>query len=297
MIILETPKEMRAWSVAQKCAGRSIGFVPTMGALHEGHASLLRAAVMRDDVAVLSIFVNPTQFAPHEDFGKYPRTWEDDLAMAREIGVEAVYAPTAPAMYPPGYSTYIEVEVITEGLCSRTRPHFFRGVATVVTKLFTAVLPDHAYFGQKDAQQCAVIKRMAQDLDLGVEIVEMPIVREADGLAMSSRNRYLSAEERQRALCLSRSLETAEAALKAGERRANELILLVREGMAGVGIDYVELVDAATMQPLSTVDRPILLAVAAQVGPARLIDNLKFNPESTQNPCSPGCSQDTPQGG
>ena len=278
MQILETSADMRAWSLAQRCAGHSIGFVPTMGALHEGHASLMRAAVARDDVAVLSIFVNPTQFAPHEDLDKYPRTWETDLALSRDLGIHAVYAPTAGVMYPEGYATYIEVEGLTAGLCSRTRPHFFRGVATVVTKLFNAVLPDRAYFGQKDAQQCAVITRMARDLDLGVEIVEMPIVREPDGLAMSSRNRYLSAEDRQRALCLSEALRNAEAALAMGERDTARLVRLVRDSMTPVEIDYVELVDAATMTRVDQVDRPILLAVAAQVGPARLIDNLKFTP-------------------
>ena len=198
MKIIVTPDEMRAWSLARRCEGKTIGFVPTMGALHEGHGSLMREAVRRDGVAVLSIFVNPTQFAPSEDLDKYPRTFETDCRMAESIGVEAVYAPVASTMYPDGYSTYVNVEYVTERLCGASRPVFFRGVATVVTKLFCAVLPHRAYFGQKDAQQCAVVTRMARDLDLGVEIVEMPIVREADGLAMSSRNAYLSAAERER---------------------------------------------------------------------------------------------------
>ncbi|MBI2432352.1 MAG: pantoate--beta-alanine ligase [Candidatus Hydrogenedentes bacterium] len=278
MQVVRTPAEMRAWSLARKCAGRSIGFVPTMGALHEGHASLLREAVSRDHVSVLSIFVNPAQFAPNEDLDKYPRTWDADLALAEAIGVDLVYAPNAATMYPAGFATYVQVERLADGLCSRTRPHFFRGVATVVVKLFNAVLPDHAYFGQKDAQQCAVIRRMARDLDLGVEIVEMPIVRETDGLAMSSRNRYLGPEDRQRALCLHQGLQRAEALLRAGERDAATVKKLVREALSAVEIDYVELVDAETMAPLERVDRPVLLAVAAQVGPARLIDNIKFAP-------------------
>lgn len=282
MKILRTKEAMRAWSIAQKAAGKSIGFVPTMGALHEGHGSLMQASVAKNDVSVLSIFVNPTQFAPHEDYGQYPRTWETDLAMAEEIGIDAIYAPEPDSIYPEGYATYVTVEGLSVGLCSGTRPHFFRGVATVVAKLFNTVLPDRAYFGQKDAQQCAIITRMAQDLDTGVEVVEMPIVREADGLAMSSRNRYLSEADRTTALCLSRSLDAARALLDAGERDAAVVTAAVRAGMAAVEIDYVSLVDAATMAPVDTIERPILLAVAAQVGPARLIDNLKFFPSEIE---------------
>lgn len=282
MKLIHEPKEMRAWSMEQRCAGKSIGFVPTMGALHEGHRSLMQAARDRDDVAVLSIFVNPTQFAPHEDFNAYPRVMDADLAMAEEVGIDAVYAPGAQAMYPAGYTTYVSVEGVSEGLCGGSRPHFFRGVATVVTKLFTAVLPDYAYFGQKDAQQCAVIKRMARDLDLGVEIVEMPIVRDPDGLAMSSRNRYLSPEERERALCLSRALRDAEARLLGGEQNAAAIVEAVRDGLAEVEIDYVALVDAETMKPVARLEGPVLLAVAARIGTTRLIDNLKFSIANTR---------------
>ncbi len=278
MIILETPKAMRAWSLEQKRLGKTIGFVPTMGALHEGHLSLMRASVGENDVSVASIFVNPAQFAPNEDFNTYPRTFETDKAMCEEVGVRVIYAPGPKEMYPEGYSTYVTVEKVSAGLCSKTRPHFFRGVATVVAKLFNAVLPDRAYFGQKDAQQYAVIRRMVEDLDMGIEVIEMPIVREPDGLAMSSRNRYLGPEDRQRALCLSRSLFEAERMLKAGERSAAAIIAAVREGMKTVEIDYVEVVDARTMQPVERVEGPIVLAVAALVGPARLIDNIKFNP-------------------
>jgi pantoate--beta-alanine ligase len=265
---------MRAWSFAQRCAGKTIGFVPTMGALHEGHASLMWEASIKNDEAVASIFVNPAQFAPHEDFNKYPRTFEADSAKA--CGVNTLYVPMASGMYPPGYATYVDVERLTEGLCSKTRPHFFRGVATVVAKLFNAVLPHRAYFGQKDAQQYAVVKRMARDLDMDIEVVEMPIVREPDGLAMSSRNAYLSAEERQRALALSRSLFRAREMFEGGERNAAAIVDAVRGGMTGTDIDYVELVDADEFKPVDCVKGTVVLAVAAFVGKTRLIDNVKF---------------------
>ncbi|MCF6284514.1 MAG: pantoate--beta-alanine ligase [Candidatus Hydrogenedentes bacterium] len=276
MKIIHDKQAMRVWAIAEKAKGRSIGFVPTMGALHEGHASLVRAAVERDDVTVASVFVNPTQFAPHEDLDSYPRTFEEDCALLEKLGVDIVYAPDAETMYPEGYATYVTVEGLSEGLCSLTRPHFFRGVATVVTKLFCTVLPDRAYFGQKDAQQCAIIKRMAEDLDLAVEIVEMPIIRETDGLAMSSRNRYLSAEERQKALNISAALRRAQAMLAAGERDGAAIVNAVREGMAPLDIDYVVLVDARTMVPVDRICGEVLLAVAANMGSARLIDNIKF---------------------
>ncbi|MBI2423324.1 MAG: pantoate--beta-alanine ligase [Candidatus Hydrogenedentes bacterium] len=277
MILIRTKEAMRRWSLAQKGAGKSIGFVPTMGALHEGHASLMRASAAENDVSVVSIFVNPAQFAPHEDFDAYPRTFEDDAVLSEACGMTVIYAPEMASMYPAGYATYVTVEGLSEGLCSRTRPHFFRGVATVVAKLFNTVLPDRAYFGQKDAQQCAIITRMAADLDMGVSIVEMPIVREADGLAMSSRNKYLSAEERGPALSLSRALREAEALLLSGERRVEAIDACIRGHMAPVKIDYVEIVHAETMKPLQVIDGPVLIAVAANMGRARLIDNLKFD--------------------
>ena len=278
MKTLERPEDMRAWSDAQRALNKTIGFVPTMGALHAGHLSLADAAVQENDLAVASIFVNPTQFAPHEDFNKYPRPFEADMTKLEAAGVAAVYAPTPPDMYPEGYATYVNVEQVSEGLCGGSRPHFFRGVATVVTKLFNAVKPHRAYFGQKDAQQCAVIKRMTRDLDMGIDIIEMPIVREPDGLAMSSRNAYLGAEDRKRALCLSRALFEAEARLRQGERRAATLLQGVRDAMREVDIDYVALVDAETMRPVQEVTGPVLLAVAAQLPTARLIDNIKFDP-------------------
>ena len=279
MIVLDTADAMRAWSEEQRRAGKTIGFVPTMGALHEGHASLMRVASKENDIAIASIFVNPAQFAPHEDFDKYPRTWDADLKICEDCGVVAIYAPRKDAIYPPGYATYVDVEGLSEGLCGVTRPIFFRGVATVVMKLFNAVRPHRAYFGQKDAQQCAVIRRMTEDLEFGIEIVILPTVREADGLAMSSRNRYLSAEEHERALCLSRSLFAAEQMVRDGVRDAKAIVEFVRAGMADVQIDYVKLVDADTMQPVERIDRPGVLAVAAFVGPARLIDNVVLNPK------------------
>lgn len=279
MIVLRDPESMRAWSTEQRRQGHVIGFVPTMGALHEGHASLMREAVARNDVAVLSIFVNPTQFGPNEDFDAYPRTFEADSQMAEVTGIDAIYAPTASSMYPDGYATYVDVDRLSDNLCGASRPGHFRGVATVVAKLFNAVRPHRAYFGQKDAQQCAIIRRMARDLDFGIEIVAMPTVREADGLAMSSRNRYLNPEERTRALCLSQALQEGRELLDAGERDPARILETVRGRIAqtpGVALEYAELVDADEMTPI--VDRVrgrVLLAVAARVGQARLIDNIQ----------------------
>ncbi len=281
MEVFRTAESMRNWSRAQRAAGKRIGFVPTMGALHEGHLSLMRVAVQDNEVAVASIFVNPTQFAPHEDFDAYPRQFERDAAMCEAAGIVAIYAPMASGMYPENFSTYVLVEKVSEGLCGGSRPHFFRGVATVVTKLFNAVTPDRAYFGQKDAQQCAVITRMARDLDMGVEIVEMPIVREPDGLAMSSRNAYLSEEERVRALCISRALFAAQARMEAGERDAACVKAEVLQAMDEVTVDYVELVDADTMRSVETIEKPVLLAVAAVSGGTRLIDNIKYTPSES----------------
>jgi pantoate--beta-alanine ligase len=274
MQILETTEQMRAWSFARRAEGRTIGVVPTMGALHEGHASLMRASVAENDVTVLTLFVNPAQFAPHEDFDRYPRTFESDCAMAKAIGVDAVYAPDARTMYPAGYSTYVDVENLKEGLCGGSRPHFFRGVATVVTKLFNATVPDRAYFGQKDGQQAAVIRRMVRDLDFGIEIRVMPIVREADGLAMSSRNAYLSAADRQKALAISRALFAARARMEQGERDARIVIEAVRDGMRDLNIDYVSVVNAETMAPVERIAGTVMLAAAAWLGETRLIDNI-----------------------
>jgi len=293
MIILNTAKEMRQWSRDQRRDGRSIGLVPTMGALHEGHASLIRESVANNDVTVVSIFVNPAQFAPHEDFDTYPRTFETDRAMAESLGAVAIYAPRSDSVYPEGYATYVNVERLSEGLCGGSRPVFFQGISTVVTKLFNAVEPDCAYFGQKDAQQCAIIKRMVRDLEFDIDIVEMPIIREVDGLAMSSRNRYLSDGDRKRALNLSRALEQARTLLDAGERNAKTVIKAVREAMQDVPIDYIALVDADDITPLESIDRPILIAVAANIGLARLIDNIKFTPVECKAMATPAESVDS----
>jgi pantoate--beta-alanine ligase len=252
-----------------------------MGGLHEGHASLMRESVSCNDVSVLSIFVNPAQFAPHEDFDRYPRTFEADLALAEEIGIDAVYAPTSSTMYAQDFASYVTVERVQEGLCGGSRPHFFRGVATVVTKLFNAVLPHRAYFGQKDAQQCAVIKRMVRDLDFGIEIVELPIVRDADGLALSSRNQYLSSAERMKALNLSKALARGVELMERGERDVRRIEEAVRTELAGLDIDYVAVVDADSIEPLAVAQGKVLLAAAAHVGATRLIDNVKYTiPES-----------------
>ncbi len=278
MRVLETAEVMRGWSLEQRKAGRTLGFVPTMGALHEGHASLIRQSVADCDVSVVSIFVNPAQFGPNEDYERYPRTFEADKGMAEDLGGDAIYAPDVRAMYPADYATYVDVlGPLTERLCGRSRPGHFRGVTTVVAKLFNAVQPHRAYFGQKDAQQLAVIRRMTRDLDFGTEIVGLPIVREADGLALSSRNQYLTPEERGRALCIPRALEKGRALMGNGERSAKAVCEAVRDGLAHVNaLDYVELVDAENLEPLEEIRPPALLAVAAKVGETRLIDNIKL---------------------
>lgn len=278
MKILRTPAEMRRWSLEQRAAGKSIGLVPTMGALHAGHKALVEASAARDDVTVASIFVNPAQFAPHEDFDKYPRAFEGDCRLIESAGGQAVYAPDTATMYPEGYATYVEVKGLQDGLCGKTRPHFFRGVATVVTKLFNAVLPDRAYFGLKDGQQSVIIQRMVKDLDFGLEIVTIPTVRETDGLAMSSRNAYLSAEERERGLSLSRALFHGKALMEQGERDGKTIVDEVRAMLDQVKVDYVDLVDGVDLKPVERVKGPVMLAVAAFVGNTRLIDNVRFEP-------------------
>jgi pantoate--beta-alanine ligase len=280
--LVRTPAEMRARSDAWRQAGKRIAFVPTMGFLHRGHVSLLDEGRRRGDVLALSIFVNPTQFGPREDLSRYPRDLDGDLAKAERAGVDVAYLPDAAAMYPPGFQTFVTVEEMQEGLCGASRPGHFRGVATVVLNLLHAEQPHVALFGCKDYQQLQVIRRMVADLDLGVEIVGLPIVREADGLAMSSRNAYLSPDERQRALALSQALAAAREAFAAGERDAARLVDAARATLqrtAGVRLDYLELRDAGTLAPLDgRVDAPVLLAVAAFVGSTRLIDNQLLEP-------------------
>ncbi|HUN86358.1 MAG TPA: pantoate--beta-alanine ligase [Terracidiphilus sp.] len=277
MKILRTVEELRVWSRASRQGGRTVGLVPTMGALHAGHASLIRAAGQQCDVVVVSIFVNPTQFGPNEDFSRYPRTFEADCAVAEHEGADAVFAPAVEEIYPPGSATFVDVEGLSNRLDGKSRPGHFRGVATVVTKLLIAAEADKAFFGQKDAAQVAVLRRMAMDLRIGTEIAVCPIVREPDGLALSSRNLYLSKLERKQALVLSRAIRQVETLVAQGERRADALIVTARAVFAaepGVRVDYIELVDWATLEPVEMAAPRSLFAVAAYVGATRLIDNV-----------------------
>lgn len=256
--------------------GAQVSLVPTMGFFHEGHLSLMRAARDESDFVVVSIFVNPIQFAPTEDLAAYPRDFDRDMAMGSAVGVDLFFVPPDEEIYPRGFDTKIEVGRVAEGLCAETRPGHFQGVATVVAKLFNIVRPDKAYFGQKDAQQAAVIRRMTEDLNFGIEIRVCPTVREADGLAMSSRNAYLSPEERGQAGVLYKALSEARAAAAAGETSASRLRRLIKKAIAAnymVDLEYVRIIDPDTMEPVAAVDRPALAAVAAKVSRARLIDN------------------------
>ncbi|SEF78856.1 pantothenate synthetase [Caloramator fervidus] len=256
--------------------GKTIGFVPTMGYLHDGHKSLIERAREENEVVVVSVFVNPTQFGPNEDYDRYPRDEERDIKVCSEAGCDIMFIPNKDDMYGQDYSTYVEVLNLTEGLCGASRPGHFRGVATVVTKLFNIVKPTRAYFGQKDAQQLAVIKRMVEDLNMDVEIVPCPIVREKDGLAMSSRNVYLSEDERKQALVLYKSLKLAEDLIKNGERNVEkikgEMIKLINTAKDSV-IDYVEIVDNKNLKPLEKIEGEVLIAIAVKIGKTRLIDN------------------------
>jgi pantoate--beta-alanine ligase len=276
MQVLRTPAELSEWTETARRQGRRVGLVPTMGFLHRGHLSLMEASRQRADTTAVSIFVNPTQFGPNEDLGRYPRDLEGDLHKCRAAKVDAVFAPEAGAMYPPGHRTFVEVTQLQDGLCGGRRPGHFRGVATVVTQLFALGRPHLAVFGEKDWQQLQIIRRLVVDLHLGVEVVGMPIVREPDGLALSSRNAYLSPPERARALALSRGLRAAQDRWKAAERRADALREAVRGELqaAEVREEYVELVEPDTLQPLERAERPdARLLVAGFVGATRLIDN------------------------
>jgi pantoate--beta-alanine ligase len=279
MRVIRTVAELRAWSREARIAGKSVGLVPTMGALHEGHLSLVRAARESCGAVAASIFVNPTQFGPNEDFALYPRTFDADCALLEAEGVEIVFAPSPEEMYRPGSTTFVEVAGLSDRLDGKSRPGHFRGVATVVAKLLIAAEPDRAFFGQKDAAQVAVLRRMAADLGLPVELVVGPIVREADGLAMSSRNRYLSEEERKQALVLSRALNAVQGLALGGETRASTLIEAARRIIStepAVRVDYMAAVDWATLEAVDEICSGSLFAVAAYVGSTRLIDNLVF---------------------
>jgi pantoate--beta-alanine ligase len=287
MKICATISEARAACREARASRQRLGLVPTMGALHEGHLSLVRAAKTQCDAVAVSIFVNPTQFGPTEDLSKYPRQFAGDCRLLEKEGVDILFAPTVEEIYPKSNDqvTWVVVEGLSEKLDGRSRPGHFRGVTTVVSKLFHIVEPEAAFFGQKDAAQLAVIRRMVHDLNLPVEIVACPIVREPDGLAMSSRNAYLNREERGRALILQRSLQRAQQEFHAGERSAANLISAAKDVFARepqVVLDYFEIVDPATLDPVERISQTTLVAVAAYVGTTRLIDNLVLSPEKLE---------------
>jgi pantoate--beta-alanine ligase len=281
MRIIQQIAAMQSWSENQRCRGRRLVFVPTMGFLHEGHLSLVRDAKTRGDKVIVSIFVNPAQFTPDEDFATYPRDLERDRQLLEREGIDVLFNPSADEIYPEGYQTSIKVEKLGGLLCARFRPGHFRGVATIVAKLFNIVRPHLAIFGCKDYQQLQIVRQLVRDLNLAVEIIAHPTVREPDGLAMSSRNAYLDPQERQAALCLSRSLRLAEALARQGERRAKIILERVtgelqKESLAR--IDYVSLIDAESLQDMDQLERPAVLALAVRIGKARLIDNQILKP-------------------
>jgi pantoate--beta-alanine ligase len=272
---------MTAWSRAHHLSGSRVVLVPTMGALHEGHLRLVELARRHGDVVVVSIFVNPLQFDRRDDFDRYPRPLDGDLALCQAAGATSVYAPTAGAMYPEGFQTHVEPGPLAEPMEGAGRPGHFRGVTTVVTKLFNAVRPDAAVFGQKDFQQLAIVRRMVTDLDMGIEVITAPTVREADGLAMSSRNRRLTAQDRAAAVCVPRALDAAAQVMITGERRC-ELLLDAARVVIGseplARLEYISVADADTLEPLDVVDRPAVIAAAVWFGEVRLIDNRLLRP-------------------
>ena len=276
MEIIRTVADMKARAAAWKAEGLSIGLVPTMGSLHEGHESLMDAAREASDRVVVSVFVNPIQFGPGEDYEAYPRDLERDARICERHGVDVVFHPEVDDMYAPAHNTFVVMETLTDSLCGASRPGHFRGVCTVVSKLFNIVTPDKAFFGQKDAQQLAIIRRMVLDLSMGIEIVGCPIIREADGLAKSSRNTYLSAEERKAALVLSRAVKLGQELVRNGEKNADAIVnamraLIEQEPLAR--IDYVSAVDGLTMLPVHEINGGELIAMAVYIGKTRLIDN------------------------
>lgn len=279
MIVIASPKEMNAWSQSMRLQKKRIGFVPTMGCLHAGHLSLVD--VLRKngncDPVVMSIFVNPLQFAPNEDFDKYPRTWEQDKKLAEEAGVDAVFYPSVDDMYPANAKTFVEVGDLGKVMCGVSRPTHFRGVTTVVAKLLNIVAPHAAVFGQKDAQQFFIIRRMMQDLMMPIELIMAPIIREKDGLAMSSRNIYLSPEERTQAACLSQALDLAHQQIRGGETQSDVIISKMREHIQHhslARIDYITIVETESLTEVSEVVSPALIALAVYFGKTRLIDNI-----------------------
>lgn len=277
MRIITSITEIQNYFSLARSDGKTIGLVPTMGYLHEGHLSLMRRARSENDLVVTSIFVNPTQFGPREDYRSYPRDMKRDSKMAEEVGVDLIFAPATEDMYPNGYATYVNVERLTEKMCGASRPGHFRGVTTVVTKLFNIIRPHNAYFGQKDAQQAQVIKRMTEDLNFDIQIVVLPTIRETDGLAMSSRNSYLNPEERQAALVLIKSLRAAEDMIKSGQRDARIIYQGMRDMIEAeplAKIDYISIVNADNLEELDLIKGKTLIALAVFIGRTRLIDNL-----------------------
>ncbi len=277
MKVITKIEEMKKILQEESKGKREIGFVPTMGYLHQGHLSLIKKASQENDVVVVSVFVNPTQFGVNEDFDIYPRDLERDMKVAAEGGAHYIFHPTLEEMYPQGYETYVEVLNITDGLCGASRPGHFKGVTTIVAKLFHIVMPHRAYFGQKDAQQVAVLRRMVKDLNMDVEIISCPIVREADGLAMSSRNVNLGVEDRRAALILSKSLFHVKKIIESGEKSSHILKTEMEHligAEAAVAIDYIEIVDLETLERIETIAGKTLVALAAKVGQVRLIDNI-----------------------
>jgi len=275
--IISSLKDFQNYCKSNRLAGKTIGLVPTMGFLHEGHLSLMRQSRAGNDISVISIFVNPTQFGPAEDYDAYPRDLDRDSRMASEAGVDVIFAPSARDMYPEGYATYVNIERITEKMCGTSRPGHFRGVTTVVSKLFNLAQPHRAYFGQKDAQQAIVIKQMARDLNFDIEIIVMPIIREEDGLAMSSRNKYLSPEERKAALVLRKSLLMAEGLFKSGVTEAAIIYNRIKDMIDFeplAKIDYISIVDADTLDDVGKLRQNTLIALAVFIGKTRLIDNI-----------------------
>jgi len=281
MRIVRSISELRALLKALRENGSRIGFVPTMGFLHEGHAALIRQSTARCDHTVVSVFVNPTQFGPAEDLSTYPRDLERDQALCLKLGVTVLFLPDASEVYPTAFCTFVEPGQLGDQLCGSFRPGHFRGVATIVTKLFNMVQPDLAFFGQKDLQQTVIIRRIVRDLNLPVDIVVAPTIRETDGLALSSRNAYLAPADRKRAVCLSRALFAAEAAFQGGERRPDRLLDLARQQLTEVDeLQYLELVDTQSLEPVGRdVMRTSAMCVAAMVGKTRLIDNVLLAPD------------------